>query len=678
MARQYTLTTAASSAPAIDYAAELNAQQLAAVTSESGSALVIAGAGSGKTRTLTYRVAWLLGQGIASRNILLLTFTNKAAREMLDRVANLVPSGAEGVWGGTFHSIGNRILRRHAESIGFRPGFSIMDREDQKEMIESVVAKCGFVSKEKRFPKGDVLGDIFSLSINTAAPIGKILADQYRYFIPLTQDIELVATAYEGRKRETNCMDFDDLLSKTLELFHLCPDVATLYQKQFRHVLVDEYQDTNRLQAELIDLLGKEHGNIMVVGDDAQSIYSWRGANFENILQFPKRYPNARTFRIETNYRSVPEILNVANAAIAANERQFKKELQPVRKASTVRPALVPLATNNEQAAFITQRILELHDEGIELREIAVLYRAHYHSMEVQLELTRRGIPFEITSGLRFFEQAHVKDLAAFLKFAINPRDEVAFKRIARLLPGVGAKAAETLWNQSSSALNNSANFSQLLTACKPPTKATKPWTQLVHTLTEIAPDGKPLAPSAMMDIVLFAVYEETMKNKFSNYESRREDLQTLTNYGKQFESTEEFLSQLALLTGLETTAEISSGGDETEKITLSSVHQAKGLEWKVVFIIWMTDGMFPSSRSLENGENIEEERRLFYVAVTRSRDELYLTYPEIRLNAGYGEMLQRPSRFLLEIPELLLENWEINSQPKSSTDDDDTDIVPF
>ncbi|MEO8205017.1 MAG: ATP-dependent helicase [Chthoniobacterales bacterium] len=680
MARQYTLHTASGPVHAIDYAEELNPEQLAAVTSDPGAALVIAGAGSGKTRTLTYRVAWLLEHGVAPKNILLLTFTNKAAREMLDRVASLVPSGAEGVWGGTFHSIGNRILRRHAESVGFRQGFSIMDREDQKEMLDSVIARCGFVSKERRFPKGDVLGDIFSLANNTAAPIGKILADQYRYFIPLTLEIEQVATAYEGRKKETNCMDFDDLLSKSLELFQLNPEIAALYQKQFQFILVDEYQDTNRLQAELIDLMGKQHGNVMVVGDDAQSIYSWRGANFENILQFPKRYPNTKTFRIETNYRSVPEVLRVANAAIATNERQFKKELQPVRKESTVRPALVPLATNNEQAAFIAQRILEIHEEGTDLHDIAVLYRAHYHSMEVQLELTRRGIPFEMTSGLRFFEQAHIKDVAAFLKFGANPRDEVAFKRMARLLPGIGAKAADTLWNQARAALGESANFSLLLAACKPPSKASKPWDQLVHTLMEIAPDGKPLGPSSMIEIVLFAIYDETMKNKFSNYESRREDLHTLMNYGKQFESVEDFLSQLALLTGLETTAEISSSGDESEKITLSTVHQAKGLEWKVVFIIWMTDGMFPSSRSLEEGDNIEEERRLFYVAITRSRDELYLTYPEMRLNAGYGEMLQRPSRFLMEIPEPLLETWEINSQSPFPPDsfDDTKDEIPF
>lgn len=660
MARQYTLDTPAGPQHGIDYAAELNHEQYAAVTSPPGAALVIAGAGSGKTRTLTFRVAWLLEHGIPARNILLLTFTNKAAREMLSRVASLLPQSAEGIWGGTFHSIGNRILRRHAERIGFRQGFTIMDRNDQEELVDSIVAREGLRTDDKRFPKGQVLADIFSYSVNTGTPVPQVLALKYRYFIPLAAQIERVQVAYEGRKKDTNSMDFDDLLSKTLELFQTCPDVAESYQTQFQHILVDEYQDTNRIQAELIDLLSLRHGNVMVVGDDAQSIYSWRGANFENILQFPQRHAGAQVFKIETNYRSVPEVLNVANAAILANERQFPKNLAPVRAAHPVKPALVPLTTNTQQAAFVAQRILELHEEGIELDEMAVLYRAHYHSMEVQLELTRRGIPFAITSGLRFFEQAHVKDVAAFMKFAINPRDEVAFKRMARLLPGVGAKSAESLWSQTLAALGGGTAFSKLHDF-KVPAKAAKAWAQLVHTLDELVPGDNLPAPSAMIESVLFAVYDDYMKNKFSNYEARREDLNTLSTFARQFDNTEEFLSQLALLGAVETSEAVNGDGD-TEKLTLSTIHQAKGLEWKVVFLIWLTDGMFPSSRSSETPEGLEEERRLFYVGVTRCKDELYLTYPDMRLGAGYGEGLQRPSRFLSEIPEPLMEAWEVSN----------------
>jgi DNA helicase-2/ATP-dependent DNA helicase PcrA len=667
--RRYTLDTPAPNGPAIDYAAELNSQQYDAVTSAPGAALVIAGAGSGKTRTLTYRVAWLLEQGVPPRNILLLTFTNKAAREMLDRVATLLPQGSDGIWGGTFHSIGNRILRRHAERIGFRERFTIMDRDDQEDLIDSIVAREGLRTSDKNFPKGEVLADIFSYSVNTGAHIMQVLVAKYRYFIPLAAQIEALQVAYESRKKETNSMDFDDLLSKTLELFNTCEDVAEIYQTQFHHVLVDEYQDTNSIQSALVDCLARKHGSIMVVGDDAQSIYSWRGANFENILQFPKHPPGARVFKIETNYRSVPEVLKVANAAILANEKQFPKNLAAVRSPHPVKPALVPLATNNQQAAFVAQRILELHEEGIPLNEIAVLYRAHYHSMEVQLEFTRRGIPFAITSGLRFFEQAHVKDVSAFLKFAINPRDEVAFKRMVRLLPGIGAKSAESLWSQTSAALAEQKGFTSL-EGLKVPAKTAKSWLQLVHTLAELAPSDSVPAPSAMIDSVLFAVYDDYMKGKFSNYEARREDLNTLSSFARQFENTEEFLSQLALIGAVETPDALGSGDGDSEKVTLSTIHQAKGLEWKAVFLIWLTEGMFPSSRSSETPEGLEEERRLFYVGVTRCKDELYLTYPDMRLNAGYGDAMQRPSRFLSEIPEPLLEAWEVSAPRKAWEDE--------
>ncbi len=662
MARQYTIHAPVPAASTIDYAAELNDQQFAAVTSPPGAALVIAGAGSGKTRTLTFRVAWLLEQGIPASGILLLTFTNKAAREMLERVANLLPSGAEGIWGGTFHSIGNRILRRHAERIGFRPAFSIMDREDQEDLIEAVVVREGMRTTDRRFPKGGVLAEIFGLAVNCGQLIPQVLGERYPYFLPLAEQIERISIMYEGRKKEANCMDFDDLLSKTLELFTTCEDIAAQYQRQFQHVLVDEYQDTNRLQAALVDVVARRHGNIMVVGDDAQSIYSWRGANFENILQFPKHHPDAVVHKIETNYRSLPEVLELANAAILGNERQFRKELRPVRASLGLKPAVVPLQTNNQQAAFVAQRVLELHEEGVELREIAVLYRAHYQSLEIQLEFTRRGIPFSITSGLRFFEQAHIKDVAAFMKFSVNPRDEVAFKRMAKLLPGIGAKSAESLWIRIAAVFAEGGSTADLRGKCKVPAKAEKSWDQLLLTLADLAPGGQPVPPGPMIEAILFALYDDYMRNKFANYEARREDLNTLTNYAKQFESAEEFLAQLALLGAVETSDALASDSED-EKVTLSSIHQAKGLEWNAVFVIWLTDGMFPSSRSSETDEGLEEERRLFYVAVTRCKNELYLTYPELRLNAGYGEAFQRPSRFLKELPETVYEEWEISHQ---------------
>ena len=659
MAREYTLHRhAAPAGPRIDYSAELNEQQCAAVTAPPGPALVIAGAGSGKTRTLTYRVAYLIENGVSPANILLLTFTNKAAREMMDRVAALIPNDLSALWGGTFHSIGNRILRRHAVAAGFAPGFSIMDREDQKDLMDSVITTLGVDPKDKRFPKGDVLADVFSFSLNTGKSIDDVLVEKYPHFLEFSEQIAGAQKKYEARKKNANSLDFDDLLEKTLLLLQKDAEVAAFHQQKFQFILVDEYQDTNRIQADFIDLLGAQHRNVMVVGDDAQSIYSWRGANFKNILDFPKRYPSAKVYRIETNYRSVPEILEVANHAIAANVNQFKKELVAAREAAPMKPGIVPLGDSSQQAQFIAQRILDLREEGIDLNEIAVLYRAHYHSMEVQMELTRHGIPFSITSGLRFFEQAHVKDVAAFLKFVCNPRDEVAFKRMVRLLPGIGARSAEVLW-KSASAFSDLSTLIATLTTLRVPSKSEKAWKQLAHTLEEIAPAGKPNPPGEMIASVMEAVYDDYARANFPNYDQRREDLQTLANFAKQYEQAAEFLDQLALLTSLD--HEVAAANQDDEMVTLSSVHQAKGLEWKAVFVIWMTDGMFPSSRSLENEDAIEEERRLFYVAVTRAKDELYLTYPHMRLNAGYGEMMQRPSRFLNELPKALLEEWQIS-----------------
>ena len=669
MARQYTLQRAPAAGPKIDYAAELNEQQCAAVTAPPGAALVIAGAGSGKTRTLTYRVAYLIENGISPQNILLLTFTNKAAREMLDRVAGLIPNDLAGLWGGTFHSVGNRLLRRHPVEAGFAPGFSIMDREDSEDLMDSVVVTLGFDPKEKRFPKGEVISDVLSFALNTGRGIEQVLTEKYPHFLEFAPQIAAAREKYEAKKRDANALDFDDLLEKTLRLLKGHPSLAEHYQRQFQFILVDEYQDTNHIQSDFIDLLGARHGNVMVVGDDAQSVYSWRGADFRNILEFPKRYPGATVYKIETNYRSVPEIVDVANAAITGNVRQFKKELVSARTAAPVKPALVPLGDSSQQAAFVAQRILELHEEGIELDEVAVLYRAHFHSMEVQMEFTRRGIPFTITSGLRFFEQAHIKDVAAFLKYVVNPRDEVAFKRMVRLLPGIGARSAELLWSEASALFPFAAiapgegsapeppDLTKLLALSVPP-KARKAWEQLGHTLVEMAPGGIPAPPAEMIRSVQEAIYDDYAKAKFPNYEQRREDLQTLASFSRQYKEAAEFLDQLALLSNLEN--EQVATREETELVTLSSVHQAKGLEWKVVIVIWMAEGMFPSSRSLERDESLEEERRLFYVAVTRAKDELYLTYPALRLNAGYGEMLQRPSRFLGEIPKEMIEEWQV------------------
>jgi DNA helicase-2/ATP-dependent DNA helicase PcrA len=667
----------------IDYPRELNEQQLAAVTAPPGPALVIAGAGSGKTRTLTYRVAYLLEQGIPADRILLLTFTNKAAAEMMRRVADLLGHELRSLWGGTFHSIGARVLRLHAETLGYQRDFTILDRDDAKDLIKACMADAKIDKQDKHFPKPDVLNEIFSLATNTHKTVAELVDGQFSYFSQFDREIADLQKRFAERKRASNAMDFDDLLALWLKLMQEHADIREHYQRRFQFILVDEYQDTNKLQGDLIDLLAARHHNVTVVGDDAQSIYAWRGANFANILDFPKRYPGAKVFKIETNYRSTPEILRVANAAITANVNQFAKELAPARK-SGLKPALVQCHDAGQQAAFIAQRALELREEGTSLNHIAVLYRSHFHALELQLELTRRQIPFSITSGIRFFEQAHIKDATAYLKFVANPKDEVSFKRLVLLLPGIGAKGAEKLWknfqtefaetlkrDHSEAAKQNedaTRRERQIKTpiavalqdsVAAVPKKAILGWAQFVATISQLEDETVRKSAAKMLRLVMDAGYDDYLKETYDNYQRRLDEIQQLADFAFQFGTVEEFLTQLALLTNVEAEEDPQ---DDTERIRLSTIHQAKGLEFEVVFVIMLCDGLFPSSRSTETNEGEEEERRLFYVSVTRAKNELYLCYPLMR--GGFGQSgvdsYQSPSRFLAEIPRDLLNEWNL------------------
>ncbi|HWQ90299.1 MAG TPA: ATP-dependent helicase [Clostridia bacterium] len=670
MSREYVLQPfRASTQFQIDYARELNEQQCAAVTAEPGPALVIAGAGSGKTRTLTYRVAYLLEQGIAADRILLLTFTNKAAKEMMRRVADLLGQELAALWGGTFHAIGNRILRKHAPLVGYERDFSILDREDARQLLTACIGTAEIDVKKTRFPKAEVLNEIYSLAANTQKPVATILEQQYGHFEEVAKEIIALQQSYAERKRLTNAMDFDDLLVLWLRLLREQETVREQYQRRFQFILVDEYQDTNRLQSDIIDTLAARHHNVMVVGDDAQSIYAWRGANFQNILKFPERYPNAKIYKIETNYRSTPEILDTANAAIAANLQQFGKQLTPARK-SGIKPVLVPCGDASEQAAFVAQRVLELREEGINLNDTAVLYRSHFHALELQLELVRRNIPFAITSGTRFFEQAHIKDATAYLKLVTNPRDELSFKRLVMLLPGVGGKGADKLWQRYATTLPAAgepfepvpALVARSLQACAAavPKKTAAAWAQFMATVAQLEAQEVRGNASRMLRLVVEAGYEDYLEETYANFRSRLEDLEQLAVFAQQFGTVEEFLTQMALLTNLEAEDE-QPANREDEQLRLSTIHQAKGLEFAVVFIIMLCDGLFPSHRSMETLDGEEEERRLFYVAITRARDELYLTYPLIRLGyGGSGDALQQPSRFLGEIPKTLLDEWNL------------------
>jgi len=666
MAREYRLrNTNKALNSGIDYEGALNEQQYAAVTSKPGASLVIAGAGSGKTMTLTYRVAYLLDQGVDPRNILLLTFTNKASREMLERVGKLIDTDLSALWGGTFHSICNRILRRHADELGFNRSFSILDGDDQKSLLRQLIKEANFDTKKRRFPKAEVVLSIFSLSVNTEVSVHDLLDTRFPHLAVWKKQIIDLHCGYVERKKKANSMDFDDLLVLALQVLQENEDIAQLYQKKFRHVLVDEYQDTNVIQGKLIDLLVKGNKSLMVVGDDAQSIYSWRGANMDHILEFPERYPEATVFKIETNYRSRPEILELSNASIKANRNQFDKSLKAVRENGMV-PALVPLGEPHEQADFICQRIAEAQQQGVELSDIAVLYRAHYQSMEIQMELTRMRVPFSITSGLRFFEQAHIKDVLAFIRFVMNPRDEVSFMRMVNLLPGVGPKSAENLWKAwaaSPGYLHGKLPkvLSEEMLGYRVPGKAKPYWEQLCYTLDELYQDGEYAKPNDMIFSIMEGIYAEFMEGAFDNVDHRKQDVDTLRDHALDYKDVEAFLEELSLLTSVET--EEQKKNQDEPQVTLSTIHQAKGLEWKMVFVVWLCEGMFPSTRVIESADDdmMEEERRLFYVAVTRAMDELYLTYPMMNPKSYTGDYCLEPSRFLYDYPDELMEQWEVS-----------------
>ena len=629
------------------------------VTASGGPMLVIAGAGSGKTRTVTYRVAYLVESGIPLDRILLVTFTNKAAREMLSRVELLLKRDVKGIWGGTFHHVGNVILRKHAKLIGYEPNYTILDRGDSKDLIDSCIGEAKIDVKARRFPKGESLQSIFGLATNTSRKLVDVIAYNYSQFESLTEEIEGICKLYQERKRKHSLMDFDDLLFYWWKLLSENREVAEKYARKFLHVLVDEYQDTNLLQARIVDILASRHRNIMVVGDDSQSIYSFRGAHFKNIINFPKVYPDVKLFKLEINHRSTPGILGLANESIANAREKFNKELRANRPEGG-KPIVVPVATVYEQANFIAQRMLELREEGHSLNDMAVLYRSHYQSMEIQMELTKRGIPFEVRSGLRFFEEAHIKDVLAYLKIFHNPRDEISWSRILKLLDRVGPRTAEKIFqhlNQAPTPLQEILTEVVLKLVPKGGERAFKAFQSLLKRLSEQTDH-----PSDMIKTVVESDYEEYLKSQYPNYRERMEDLEQLGSYAIQFKSLEELLSALALVSGIEAETVVEGEEGDKEACVLSTVHQAKGLEWKAVFVVWLADGRFPSYLSFGKEEEMEEERRLFYVAVTRAKDELYLSYPLIY--SGYdGEVLMKTSRYLEELPESLYEKWEIEEE---------------
>ncbi len=629
----------------------LNDEQLAAVSAPDGPVLVIAAAGTGKTRTLTCRVAYLVGRGVPADRILLLTFTNRAAQEMLERARGLVGPEVGGLWGGTFHHSANRMLRRHASRLGYGADYSIFDQDDARRLVRQCAHELDL--RGKHFPKPDVLLSLFSFAANTGKALAEVAATEYQFHAVDPADIGRVHRLYEERKRTQNAMDFDDLLLNGLRLLEDCADAREHYQERFLHVLVDEYQDTNALQARWVDLLAARHRNLLVVGDDFQSIYSWRGADFRNIITFPDRYPGTHVYKLETNYRSVPEILDVANVCIAGNPEQFQKTMKAMRE-DHAKPVLVQLRDGPEQARYILDQVRALRQQGYAARDIAILYRAHFHAMELQLELTRQNTRYLITSGVRFFEQAHVKDVCALLRSLANPVDELAFRRLSEMLPRVGEKTVSRIW----AGLNQRMDWRQaalrqrwieLVPAAARPAATAIAGIAARHADATLDPGPAPLIQEFIKDF-----YNDYAAETFDNPASRMEDLQELLTFAGRFELLETFLAEMSLLTNVD--AEPQPGEDAAEYLRLSTIHQAKGLEWKVVFVVWLADGLFPSSRALNVAGGEAEERRLFYVAATRARDLLYFCVPALRRQYDGSTEYCPPSRFIKELPPRLLD----------------------
>ncbi len=661
MTRTFTLDHTGAPRLRLNLEQDLNEPQRAAVTCGDGPKLVIAGAGSGKTRTITYRVAYLMSRGVPPSAILLATFTNKAAREMLRRVETITGSEVGKVWGGTFHAIGNRLLRHYASRLGFSPSYSILDEQDQRDLLKVCVTEAKIKVEEQRFPAAAILQDLISFAFNTQQPLERVIERRTPQFAPWTAEIRAVAGRYDAKKRAAQVMDYDDLLRYWLKLLQEQSDVATRLGQQFRYLLVDEYQDTNLIQAEIVERLAGGNGrNLMVVGDDSQSIYAFRGAHYDNILKFPERNPGTEIFKLEINYRSTPQILSFTNASIHHNQRQHRKTLEATRPRGPL-PVVIPVNDVYQEAAFVAQRLLQLRDEGIPLQDMAVLYRAHAHSTILQAELIRRNIPYEIRSGVRFFEQAHIKDVVAYLRVLDNPFDEIAWRRLLLMIPRIGNATAARVWQTIAQTANPMATVVSQPTGEALPAGARSYFTRFQHDLRALTQAAQENPPAVLVEAVLETGYSEYLKAKYDAATSRLEDIQQLAVFARPYHTLQSLLSELVLLGELYGQEVAAGSTPDTERVILSSVHQAKGLEWREVFVIRMCEGAFPSPMALREPDGEEEERRIFYVATTRAKDELYLLHPLIDMGPrGSSQLLLQPSRFLQEIPFMLYEQGAI------------------
>jgi DNA helicase-2/ATP-dependent DNA helicase PcrA len=631
----------------IKYAELLNPAQLEAVTHRDGPLLVIAGAGSGKTRALIYRVARLIESGVPPGAILLLTFTRRAANEMLHRAEQLVGDRAGSVAGGTFHSFANNVLRRHGAPMGLKPNFTILDRADMEDVVNLLRSRMGLASRERRFPKKSTIAEAISMARNKRRPLEEEIEIDFPHLGEHQAELLELAKKYDVYKRERGLLDYDDLLYRLAELLEQYDEVRRRLSGAYRYIMIDEYQDTNLIQADLVRLLASEHRNVMAVGDDAQSIYSFRGANFRNIMDFPAIFPGAKIVKLEENYRSLQGILDVANDLISHAAEKYTKALFTGRRGE-FRPVLVKAQDEHMQSRFVAQRILELREEGVELADIAVLFRSSFHAFDLELELQRRDIPFIKRGGFKFIETAHIKDVLAHLRIVANPADAVSWLRALMLVKGIGHRKAESAIEAIVASDDPVAALNKAGGA-----RGDGGLNRLAKLLEELRSGEK--RPPEQIALTL-EYYLPVMREAYADdYPKRERDLEHFQNITERYRSLEQMLADMALEPPSDSLDGVLATDSEDEYVTLSTIHSAKGLEWKVVFIIWAADGRFPGPQSVGE-EELEEERRLMYVASTRARDELYLSYPIHMFDRSFGFVMGRVSRFLEDVPAELLQ----------------------
>lgn len=628
----------------IDYQKELNPMQFLAASTLEGPLLVIAGAGSGKTRTVVYRVAYMLENDIPPDQILLLTFTRKAANEMLDRTEKLLNDNrSQKIMGGTFHSFSNFVLRRYSNLLGISPKFTIIDTIDAEDIIDLIKKELKFEKKSRAFPKKGRVYSIITKSRNCQIDIDQVITREQEYtgLDEFIEDIEIIAQAFDEYKRANNMFDYDDLLYVLRDSLQKNKDFRENLQKKYKYIMVDEFQDTNIVQKEIVDLLAASYKNIMVVGDDAQSIYAFRGANFENILRFVESYPNCKYVKLEQNYRSNQELLNFTNSVIENAKIGYKKRLFS-NKVRPGKPIIKKFYDQEDEATYIVDRILEMREQDIPLNEIAVLYRATYHGNYIQVELTKRNIPFIVVGGIRFSERRHVKDIIAYLRILLNPYDAISWTRILKLIEGIGNVSAVKIITKIKEK-GGVIDFSDYKSR-----KYFNALNELSEMFKSIAVETMALAQKIEL---IRRHYAPILENVESDFQIRLSDIEVIIKLAQKYTDLEKFLTDFSLDPPSNKFQDSNTpliNSSEERPVTLSTVHSAKGLEWYCVLIPHLLDGLFPNARALHNIEQLEEERRLFYVATSRAKEKLYLTMPSFM--SSYNAYFTMPSRFLAEV----------------------------